>query len=74
MRNPFDNLYLATNQRLPSPHPRPLPRGEGEPSASLSNNPSAEFAASLPWSNTQLRTLFPLPWGEGQGEGEHDLA
>jgi hypothetical protein len=57
----FGRFYLVGGCLLP--HPGPLPRGEGEPSAAR-----GKFADQALQEGT--RTLFPLPAGEGQGEGE----
>src|SRR5262245_33348887 len=72
----------ASNFVLVSPHPGPLPRGEGEaraacckisppsrhlPPICYDTNPRGGDA--LP--NNRMRcSRFPLPEGEGQGEGE----
>jgi hypothetical protein len=57
--------------RLLSPQPRPLPRGEGESFF------VARAIEPRDWRdgrerNEIVRVLFPLPAGEGQGEGEDD--
>src|SRR2546426_858171 len=51
-----------------SPSPRPLPGGEGESSAALSPFQSASRLVPA------RGALFPLPAGEGQGQGERDAA
>src|SRR6266496_3625506 len=52
-----------------SPSPRPSPQGRGWTILRFLENPSAAFPA-MAWNNANLRTLFPLPEGEGKGEGE----
>ena len=52
-----------------SPHPGPLPRGEGERSSGSWKISNAVLAART-WSSTKLWKLFPLPEGEGKGEGK----
>ena len=46
-----------------SPHPSPLPWGEGGPIAPLRTIQTHR-------NSTAPRALFPLPEGEGQGEGK----
>ena len=48
---------------LPFPSPRPLPRGEGEPLDRGDETGVIRIFAGRP-------ELFPLPEGEGKGEGE----
>jgi hypothetical protein len=55
------------------PHPCPLPLGEGE------TLPASYENLRLDWRSTyskrrKLAWLFPLPAGEGQGEGERMIA
>src|SRR6266542_2356588 len=49
-------------------HPGPLPWGEGESSAVLGAIPETELAKPVRKTRAS-RWLFPLPEGEGQGEG-----
>jgi len=51
-----------------SPHPGPLPRGEGESIHGLGKSERSDFSRTLGMSRS-TRLLFPLPKGEGQGEG-----
>src|SRR5439155_21370513 len=46
-----------------SPHPNPLPQGEGEPFSPRSTTQAR-------WLSTARCALFPLPEGEGWGEGK----
>src|SRR6266480_7920612 len=53
-------------------HPGPLPRGEGETSAVFGPCPRRSFANPVcsVRKTCPCRWLFPLPEGEGQGEGK----
>ena len=55
-------------QRPPSP--RPSPPGEGESFAGLLREPAAGLAGITIETEKRGLLLFPLPRGEGQGEGE----
>ena len=55
------------NRRFLSAHPGPLPRAEGEP---FSDGRSVQTARLF----SARCSLFPLPAGEGQGEGSRGLA
>jgi len=52
-------LHRTTSK---APHPFPLPQGEGDPFS-----PPRKAPALIPL--THPGSLFPLPAGEGQGEG-----
>ena len=51
------------------PHPAPLPLGEGESSSGFWSRLSWR-SQDAGWKNQIVRWRFPLPAGEGQGEGE----
>src|SRR2546430_8169350 len=53
----------------PSPSPQPSPLGRGRILRWLSAQPSAVSARRPPEQPKTCRRLFPLPVGEGQGEG-----
>src|SRR5436309_11774557 len=52
-----------------SPHPGPLPWGEGESAPPLGTTQRGVCPTNLR-NNRTCRRLFPLPVGEGQGEGD----
>src|SRR5438552_7676750 len=56
-------MPLPIEERALSPHPNPLPWGEGESLADL------ELANRF-WFVLKRAVQFPLPKGEGQGEGK----
>src|SRR6266849_3038802 len=69
---PVDGRRTRGRQRsgvpsVPTPSPRPLPRGEGEWPAALRQSRAPRLVAARD-------AAFPLPAGEGQGEGERDAA
>src|SRR5216684_2579391 len=69
---PVDGRRTRGRQRIgvssvPSPSPRPLPRGEGEWPAALRQSRAPRLVAARD-------AAFPLPGGEGKGEGERDAA
>ena len=51
------------------PHPGPLPLGEGE-SLALSTDDQTGARGAISQQPVTVRSLFPLPTGEGKGEGE----
>ena len=60
-------MLLTIEERALSPHPDPLPWGEGESLADL------ELANRF-WIVRKRAVQFPLPMGEGQGEGKQDVS
>src|SRR5438876_12135740 len=60
---PRRRLSRGAASRFLSPHPGPLPWGEGEPFAAGRTIQRGCFS-------TARSSLFPLPEGEGQGEGK----
>src|SRR6266566_2023641 len=60
-------MPLTIEERALSPHPDPLPWGEGESLADLEL--ANRFCFVL-----QRAVQFPLPKGEGQGEGKHEVS
>src|SRR5437868_9901876 len=52
-------------RRATPPHPSPLARGQGERSTRLFTSPFSTAVDATPH-------IVPSPWGEGQGEGDHD--
>src|SRR5262249_39687051 len=56
----------ARNRSSVSPHPAPLPRGEGKYSP-------VSRRIERGYNKPERTSLFPLPWGEGQGEGEETM-
>src|SRR5262245_53366830 len=69
LRSPLDIRPRVTIGLLFSPHPGPLPQGEG--TASDYSFCAWPMQANPPLGSSQNRSrVLPLPWGEGQGEGE----
>ena len=80
MSNPF--RYAMGERTPPFPSPLPSPRGEGErdavcmlisgcndyPAFVGTTNTGNNIARQRPFRSARM--LFPLLWGEGQGEGE----
>jgi hypothetical protein len=52
------------------PHPGPLPQGEGETLPAFRDKPAAGLVGRATKSTQSEPRLFPLPGGEGKGEGE----
>ncbi len=69
---PLDGIHHNTLQMLLSPHPDPLPQGEGTACEDIlsSNAGGAIRACGTP---NSWRTILPLPWGEGRGEGKQNV-
>ena len=74
---------LTMNPKLVerTPHPGPLPIGsadsadaEREKRSQSSCKTTAEFSRVIHEFYEIIQRLFPLLWGEGQGEGKADLA
>src|SRR5437868_4297730 len=52
------------------PHPHPLPQGEGKVPACANAKPSSEMVKRESRIHPRRHAFFPLPAGEGWGEGQ----